>query len=144
MLFVNEKFCILIEISLKFVPKDGIDNNLQQSLKSWGEEEREGMTHWCCPQFVMTHETCSTCSTLSQIRKDGIIQTSPVVAINRLKDPPTWLKVATTLETPPIPTHWFSIKMSSYQYRKYYCGNKMAIRLSYLHNRISYTGNMTS
>ena len=25
--------------------------------------------------------------------------------INRLKDPPTWLKVATTLEKPPTPTH---------------------------------------
>ena len=25
--FVNEKFCILIEISLKFVPKGPIDNN---------------------------------------------------------------------------------------------------------------------
>ena len=37
----------------------------------------------------------------SQIRKDGIIQTSPVVAINRLRDPPTRLKVATTLEKPP-------------------------------------------
>ena len=43
--------------------------------------------------------------TISQIRKGGIIQSSPVVAINRLKDPPTWLKVATTLEKPPTPTH---------------------------------------
>ena len=32
------------------------------------------------------------------MRKDGIIQTSPVAAINRLKDPPTWLKVTTTQE----------------------------------------------
>ena len=38
--------------------------------------------------------------------KDGIIQTSQVVAKNRLKDPPTWLKVATTLERPPTPTHF--------------------------------------
>ena len=38
------------------------------------------------------------------IRKCGIIQTSPVVAINRLKDPPTWLKVTTTLEENPTPT----------------------------------------
>ena len=28
------------------------------------------------------------------------------MAINKLKDPPTWLKVATTLEKPPTPTHW--------------------------------------
>ena len=33
-----------------------------------------------------------------QIRQDGIIQTSPVVA------PPTWVKVATALEKPPTPT----------------------------------------
>ena len=26
-IFVNEKFCILIKISLKFVPKGPIDNN---------------------------------------------------------------------------------------------------------------------
>ena len=26
-IFVNEKICILIQISLKFVPKDPIDNN---------------------------------------------------------------------------------------------------------------------
>ena len=26
-------------------------------------------------------------------------------SIKRLKDPPTWLKVATTLEKPPTPTH---------------------------------------
>ena len=38
--------------------------------------------------------------------KDGIIQTSPMVAINRLKYPPTWLKVATTLEKPPTPPTW--------------------------------------
>ena len=53
----------------------------------------------------MTHEMCSTCSTEFQIRKDGVIQTSPVVAINKLKDLPTWFKVATTLEKPPPPTH---------------------------------------
>ena len=41
-----------------------------------------------------------------KFEKDGIIQTSPVVAKNTLKDPPTWLKVATTLEKPPTPTHY--------------------------------------
>ena len=34
----------------------------------------------------------------------------PVVAINRLKDLPTWLKVATTLEKPPTPTHEVNIR----------------------------------
>ena len=39
---------------------------------------------------------------------------------------------------------WFNIKMSSYQYRKSYCGGKTVVRSSYLHNRISYTGKMSS
>ena len=42
------------------------------------------------------------------------------------------------------PGHWFNIKMSSYQYRKSYCGDKMVVRSSYLHNGISYTGKMAS
>ena len=43
---------------------------------------------------------------------------------------------------PPGP--WFNIKMSSYQYRKSHCGEKTVVRSSYLHNGISYTGEMTS
>ena len=39
------------------------------------------------------------------MQKDAIIQTSPVVAIKWLKDPPPWLKVPTTLEKPPTPTY---------------------------------------
>ena len=39
---------------------------------------------------------------------------------------------------------WFNIKMSSYQYRKSHCGDKTIVRLSYLHNGISYTGKMSS
>ena len=38
----------------------------------------------------------------------------------------------------------FNINMSSYQYRKTHCGGKTVIRLSYLHNGISYTGKMAS
>ena len=37
----------------------------------------------------------------------------------------------------------FNIKIS-YQYRKSHCGDKIVLRLSYLHNGISYTGKMTS
>ena len=44
----------------------------------------------------------------------------------------------------PGPGPWFSIKMSSYQYRKSHCGGKTILRPSYLHNGISYTGKMTS
>ena len=39
---------------------------------------------------------------------------------------------------------WFNIKMSSYQYRKSHCGDKMILRPSYLHNGISYTSKTTS
>ena len=42
------------------------------------------------------------------------------------------------------PGAWFNTKMSSYQYRKSHCGDKTVIRSSYLHNRISYTGKMSS
>ena len=39
---------------------------------------------------------------------------------------------------------WFNIKMSSYQYRKFHCGDKTILRPSYLHSGISYTGKVTS
>ena len=39
---------------------------------------------------------------------------------------------------------WSNKKMSSYQYRKFHCGDKTVARSSYLHNRISYTGKMAS
>ena len=42
------------------------------------------------------------------------------------------------------PRPWFSMKISSYQYSKYHCGDKTVVRPSYLHNGISYTGKMSS
>ena len=39
---------------------------------------------------------------------------------------------------------WSNIKMSSYQYRKFHCGDKTILRPSYLHNVISLTGKVTS
>ena len=45
-----------------------------------------------------------------------------------------------TLESGP----WFNIRMSSHQYRKSHCGDKMVIRSSYIHNGISYAGKITS
>ena len=38
----------------------------------------------------------------------------------------------------------FNIKMLSYQYRKFHCGDKTIVWSSYLHNGVSYTGKMTS
>ena len=52
------------------------------------------------------------------------------------------VKLTASLYIKPGP--WFKIKMSSYQYRKSHCGDKMVIRSSYLHNGIFYTGKMTS
>ena len=43
-----------------------------------------------------------------------------------------------------IPGPWFNIKMSSYQYRKSHCGDKTAVRSSYVHNWIFYTDKMSS
>ena len=43
-----------------------------------------------------------------------------------------------------LPGGWFNIKMSSYQYRKSYCGDKTILRSSYLHNEISHTGKTAS
>ena len=40
-----------------------------------------------------------------KFKKDGIIQTTSLVAINRLKDPHTWLRVAITVEKNNNPTH---------------------------------------
>ena len=42
------------------------------------------------------------------------------------------------------PGPWFNIKISSYQYRKFHCGDKTVERSSYLQNGISYTGKMIS
>ena len=43
-----------------------------------------------------------------------------------------------------LPGPWFNIKMSSYQYRKFHCGDKTVVKSSFLHNGISYAGKMAS
>ena len=53
-----------------------------------------------------------------------------------------WTLILLVMKLEPGP--WFNIKMASYQYRKSHCGDKTILRLSYLHNGISYTGKMTS
>ena len=42
-----------------------------------------------------------------------------------------------------VPGPRFNIKMPSCQYRQSHCGDKTVVRLSYLHNGISYTSKMT-
>ena len=44
----------------------------------------------------------------------------------------------------PLLVRRIYINMSSYQYRKYHCRDKTVVRLSYIHNGISYTGKTTS
>ena len=39
-----------------------------------------------------------------------------------------------------VPEAWINIQMLSYQYRKFHCGDNMAVRSSYFHNGNFYTG----
>ena len=55
-----------------------------------------------------------------------------------------WRNMASLIQHDLLPGPRFNIKMSSYQYRKYHCGDKTVVRSSYLHNGISYTGKTTS
>ena len=59
---------------------------------------------------------------------------SSIQQINALL--PQWHAFCTN---PLISGPWFNIKVSSYQYRKSYCGDKTILWLAYLHNGISYT-----
>ena len=60
------------------------DNVLcQQGLENYWQRERMLLSLWCWPQFVMIHEMCLTCSTQPQIQKDGINQTSLMVALKK-------------------------------------------------------------
>ena len=54
----------------------------------------------------------------------------------------SWLSRSKRKQLSPGP--WFNIKMSNYQYRKFYYGDKTILRPSHLNNGISYTGKMTS
>ena len=36
------------------------------------------------------------------------------------------------------------LKMPSYQYKKFHCGDKTVIRSAYIHNEISYIGDIMS
>ena len=50
-------------------------------------EEKGWLTDVGHNLWWMTHEMCSTCSKYPQIRKDGTIQTSLVVALKNIKGP---------------------------------------------------------
>ena len=77
------------------------------------------MAHWCWPQFMMNTKCAQHTAQNPKLR---------VVAIKRLKDPPTWLRVAITLENTPAPTHiyiqrvenvkqFWTVKQSRYKCR---------------------------
>ena len=93
----------------------------------------------------------------SRARRGSSQVVVPVLASRvscRLKSPTTRLFFLNTLlrltkkklqnSTPLTPGPRFNIKLTSYQYRKYHCGDKTILRPSYLHNGISYTGKMSS
>ena len=54
------------------------------------------MTHWCWPQFVMAHETCSKCSTIPNSKRWDY---------SDIPGGGQHLRKASTLEKPPTPTH---------------------------------------
>ena len=73
---------------------------LQQSLKSYWERKRDDSLMLA----TIRDDTWNVFNVhINPNLKDGIIQSSLVVAINKLKEPPTWLKVATTLKKAPHP-----------------------------------------
>ena len=66
-IFVNEKFCILIKISLKFVPKGLLDNKWAWvQLKAWRLTDDKPLPEWVWWPSSMTH----ICVTRSQWVKD--------------------------------------------------------------------------
>ena len=58
--------------------------------------------------------------------------------------PPNILQYLELFEVGMRPGPWFSIKMSSYQYRKSHCGDETVVRSSHLHDEISYSVKMPS
>ena len=57
-------------------------------------------------------------------------------------DKDAWLGVRNVIFHTQKP--WFNIKMSSYQCRKFHCGDKTVVKSSYLRNGISFTDRTTS
>ena len=82
-------------------------------------------------------DTCGVCGN-EYIR--GLVQTNHNLGTSVTDHMNGWVQ----RDTEWIAGPWFKMKMSSYQYRKSYCGDKTVVRSSYLHNGISYTGKMTS
>ena len=55
-IFVNEKFCILIKISMKFVPKGPIDNNSALvKIKAWCEMGDKPLSEPMLTRFTDAH-----------------------------------------------------------------------------------------
>ena len=67
-----------------------------------------------------------------------------------IKERHSWSSIDIDTESPSLtplvlePGPRFNKKMTSYQYRKYHCGDKTVVRSSYLHNGISYNGKVSS
>ena len=90
--------------------------------------------------FIISHHTISKTNCSTNMWESGWRQTYAVSSVPITGHPRCIMGHVNPL--PPGP--WFKIKMSSYQYRKFHCGDKTVVRSSYLHNGISYTGKMAS
>ena len=74
---------------------------------------------------------------------NGLVQDCSISIANELEILQSCTKpYSCNVVLPPGPR--FNIKMTSYQYRKFHCGDKTILRPSYLHIGISYTDKTTS
>ena len=97
-----------------------------------------GRNTWCGGSLVANEILCNDQSSKGCFGQSGLPGNSQVRSLY-------WMGHFWCVEYQiPLPGPWFNIKSSSYQYRKSHCGDKTAVRSSYLHNGISFTGKMTS
>ena len=102
-----------------------LKKQLNKQLICWWFEKA-----WCsCDVTVMVHP----CVTFTQVHQGYITATRAIIYL--------WVF---QVNDSRWPGSWFNMKVSSHHYRKSYCGNETAIRLSYFHNGISYADEMSS
>ena len=166
-IFFNENCCVLIKTSFKYVCKGPIDNTpvLVQIMawrrlgdKSFSEPVMVSLpTHICVarPQWVSNtilkinwHLKMVLHRNISHYRLHWLF--TIYFMVNSSISPPKHIGKKTIVLQNVSPGldkglgPEFNIKMLSHQYRKSHCGDNIVIRLSYLHNGISYSGKIVS
>ena len=128
-IFLNENEWALPRISLKFVPKVRINNiPVLVQIMAWRRPGDKPLSEPMMASFL-TH-ICVTRPQWVNLNPFCILTSQVTLASVQSQQEPAGAR--------------FNIKMSSYQYRKSHCGDKTVVRLSYLHNGISYAGKMSS